>query len=219
MHQTCVCSTARVLSFRFFDIMADENDAAAKIQAAKKGNEVRNQAAVKKSKVWQALNRDSVDDLKAALEAAAPADLTLSDGERTPLRAALEESKYECAKALLGHDAALGVGEVELAVWQRFLADKKLAASEDAEDPPDVTSEEYIPGLAAQFFPDANPTEAMHTVRAIVTIGVYIGGRADVDSEEYPNGKSFDLQVGARSGSGISLSPDGDVYVGEYAAG
>ncbi len=198
----------------------EEEDAAAKIQAIKRGEEARSAAAVKKSKIWQRLNVNDAAGLQAEVEKAEANELARADATGTiPLRKALADATYDCAKVLLAANGALGVPANELAVWERVVADKKYAAQEDAEEPADVNDPEYQKGLAESMLAGVDPTEAAYTVKAIVAIGMYIGGRAEVDPEQYPNGKMFDLQVGAREGSGVSLAPNGDVDFGDYEAG
>ena len=68
---------------------------------------------------------------------ASSAELCVQDPEgQTPLAAAIAEKKYDCAKVLLGYDAALAIPEKELKAYNLIQKCKKEAAME--EPPEDV---------------------------------------------------------------------------------
>jgi len=195
---------------------AQEQDAAAiKIQAIKKGNEARADLALKKSKVWAAVEAGDATALRAAITAGEDAGL-VDETKGTPLRVALESAKWPCAEVLVGVDAALGIpSATELAVWAKVQADRKLTEGPDGEEPPDVASEEYAAALVEQMFADG-PKEGAHTVKRILTLGLYAGGRASRDETVE---LSFDGELQKRDGFAVSLAPGGDVFVGTYVAG
>ncbi len=133
------------------------------------------------------------------------------------LQTAILSDKYEEVKALLADTANLGVEPVKLGVWERVQKDKLPGKDEEGNEtePKDVASEEYMTELSTELLPDVDPADAAFIIKAIVSIGLYEGGRASV--EEYD--KAFDTQVGDRSGFGVSLMASGDVYAGEYGVG
>ena len=134
------------------------------------------------------------------------------------LKDAVLGSEYDKAKELLGDPAGLGVPAAELAVYTKVQADQLESTNEEGEtvEPRDVESEEYQAELAeAGLLPDLEAADVAHTIKAIVKIGLYHGERATVADVD----KSFDAQVGERSGYGVCLMPKGDVYAGEYVAG
>ena len=133
------------------------------------------------------------------------------------LQAAILSDKYDEAKKLLADTANLGVEPVKLSVWERVQKDKLPGKDEEGNEtePKDVASEEYMTELAGSMLKDVDPADALFIVKAIVSIGLYEGGRASVEEVD----KAFDTQVGNRAGFGVSLLAGGDIYVGEYGAG
>ena len=193
----------------------EQEEAAAKIQAIKRGNEARAEVELKKaiaaSPVWAAAKAGDA----AALEALLPSpDVALvGPGGSTALTAAIEKgtSAIECAKLLIAYNEGLGVGAAELAVWEAIQKDMLPGVDEEGgeTEPKDVAGEEYQAELAASM--SCDPA----LIKQLVKIGLYVGARAEI--AEYD--KAFDTQVGDRSGYGVDLSPAGDIYAGMYAGG
>ena len=195
----------------------NENEAATAIAARQKGKLARNEAATKKSKIWQAMRRPDLPLLTELLAKSSAAEICVLDQEgRTPLAAAIVESRYDCAKLLIECDDALNVPSTQLAIWQRVQKEKKAAEDEENEEPVDVNDPEWQKSTAEEFFgPDVNE-ELDGPVKAIVTIGVFVGGRAERDPTIEP---TFDTELTHRLGFGTALAPHGDVYVGDFGAG
>ena len=115
----------------------DEDKAATIMASAQKGKKARAAGASKKSKIWQALGRPCAVTLAELCSSASSAELCVQDPEgQTPLAAAIAEKKYDCAKVLLGYDAALAIPEKELKAYNLIQKCKKEAAME--EPPEDV---------------------------------------------------------------------------------
>ena len=105
-----------------------------------------------------------------------------------------------------------------LKLWEKFQADKVPPTDEEAEAK-DVTSEEYAAELAAELTgAGVAEADAGYTVKALLGIGFYFGGRGDVPLNDTGD-KTFDLAQGPKSSLGFSLLPGGDVYAGEFADG
>lgn len=104
------------------------------------------------SKIWTAIGLSNAALLAEALSGASVSEMCISDPKgRTPLAAAIEECKYDCAKVLIGYDAALNVPAQQLSVWQAVQAAKKAAEDPEAEDPVDVYDAEWQKSLAEQL--------------------------------------------------------------------
>ena len=61
-------------------------------------------------------------------------------------------------------------------------ADRKAAADPDAEDPADINDEEYQKALGAEKFASLDAKDSALAVKRIVGIGLYEGGRAELES-------------------------------------
>jgi adenylate kinase len=141
-----------------------------------------------------------------------------SPTDGTPLKAALMRKKFGCAKELIQYNVALGLPDAQLKIWERVQTDLKPGVDEEGgeTEPKDVADVEgYQTPLAAEMLPDLDPADAGYVVKAIVSIGLYQGERAELAEPD----KQFDTQVGDKSGYGVTLSPAGDVYAGMYGAG
>jgi len=134
------------------------------------------------------------------------------------LKKAILADKFDQVKTLLAETSNLGVAPEKLAVWEKVQKDKLPGVDEEGgeTEPKDVASEEYMKELAELLLPEVEEADAMFVIKAIVTIGLYEGGRAEF---QYDDDKQFDTQVGDRAGYGVSLLAAGDVYAGEYGAG
>ena len=119
-----------------------QEEAAAKIQAIKRGTAARAEVELKKaiaaSPVWAAAKAGDA----AALEALLPSpDVALvGPGGSTALTAAIEKgtSAIECAKLLIAYDSALGADAAALGVWSTVLKDKlPIPEGEEAGAPTD----------------------------------------------------------------------------------
>ena len=121
------------------------------------------------------------------------------------LQAAILSDKYDEAKKLLADTANLGVEPVKLSVWERVQKDKLPGKDEEGNEtePKDVASEEYMTELAGSMLKDVDPADALFIIKAIVSIGLYEGGRASVEEVD----KAFDTQVGNRAGFGRAGAP------------
>ncbi|KAL3894205.1 MAG: hypothetical protein SGPRY_013871 [Prymnesium sp.] len=192
----------------------DPNKAQTVLASAQRGRKTRVDGASKLSKIWQAMRRADPKALAALCSAVAPSELRVLDPEgRTPLRAAIEQRQYDCAKVLLEYDEALSVGESELRAWRLIQKSKVEAELEDTEEPVDVTDADWQKEQSdAIFGPDADE----YLFKSIVTIGVYEGARATRDPAVEP---TFDSEVTHRCGFGTALAPHGDVFVGSFGAG
>jgi len=196
----------------------EQNDAAEKIQAIKRGQDARAKVeldkAINASPVWAAVKAGDAAKL-ASIAASGSNNLGLGSAESgTPLQAAVAAAQYECAKVLVSSDSALGMPATELKVWQKIQEDQKPSVDEEGNevDPKDTSDPEYQAELAAALLPSLDPKEAGFVVKAIAKIGFYVGGRAELAEVD----KEFDGHVGAKAGYGVSLSPGGDVYAGMY---
>ena len=184
---------------------ADEEAAAAKIQAMKRGNEARaevqNKRDVASSTLWAAVTSGDAAALKELLPNASTDELALTDPSRgTALQAAIEGAKWGCAAALVGYDGCLGLsasilaasdyplayggltGETVLKLWQKIQLDKQPPANEE-EEPKDLESEEYQQELVAELtaaHSGLSAAEAGYIVKAVTSIGFYLGGRGPV---------------------------------------
>lgn len=197
----------------------EQEEAAAKIQAIKRGQADRAKAELMKqlaaSPVWAAVKADDVAKLSAAL-AESSDGVGLADPELgTPLAYAIAEAKFESAKVLITYDAALGMPAKELAVWQQIQKDMLPIPEGEEGEEKDVQSEEYQAELAASLLADMDAAEAGYLIKRIVKIGLYEGGRVAVAEPDM----AFDTMVGDKSGYGVMLSATGDVYAGMYGAG
>lgn len=198
--------------------MTDQEAAALQIQAIQRGNAARAETEQKKglngSKIWAAVRSGDVKALRELLLTAGR-EMSLEDpNEGTPLKAAIVGSKYECAKALVAYDGALGLPEAQLAVWQRVQQDQLPIPEGEEGEEKDVNSEEYQADLASTMLSHMAAVDAGFLVKAIIKIGLYVGERAVVE-EHF---KQFDTQLGDKLGYGVCLSPAGDVYAGMYGA-
>ncbi len=134
------------------------------------------------------------------------------------LERALATGAWATAAALVASDDSLeldGESQPQYTVWckvQEALLPRALEGDDDeeAEDEVDVHDEDWQAGLAAELGCEAG------TVKQVVDLGVYKGGRAERDEFSEP---AFDGELTARAGYGVSLGPKGDVYAGSYAAG
>ena len=61
-------------------------------------------------------------------------------------------------------------------------ADRKAAADPEAEDPADINDEEYHKALGAEKFAALDLKDSALAVKRIVGIGLYEGGRAELES-------------------------------------
>jgi len=97
--------------------------AAVKIQTLKRGNTARAETAHRLNRVWPAVEAGDVKLLSECLgEAKVNLGACNADGV-TPLRAALEQGKHECAALLIQHDASLAMPDDDaLAVWTKVQA-------------------------------------------------------------------------------------------------
>jgi len=197
----------------------DEDNAATVLASAQKGKKARAQGASKKSKIWQALGRPDPVLLAELCASASDKELCVLDPNgKSPLAAAIEERKYDCAKVLLGYDTALNIPEAELKAWQLIQEIKKEKAMEE---PPEdakfadveIEDAEWQKTTSDELFgADAD----QYLLKSIITIGIYQGGRAERDPTVEP---AFDTEVTHRFGFGTALAPHGDVYVGSFGAG
>lgn len=199
----------------------EQERAAEKMQAIQRGNAARAEAEARRkletSPIWACLKKDEAEKMKELLKDASAEDMSIeSVTEGTPLKAALMRKKFGCVKELIQYNGALGLPEAQLKIWERVQADKMpIPEGEEGEEKDVNDVEGYQAPLAAEMLADLDPTDAGYVVKAIVSIGLYQGERAELAEPD----KQFDTQVGDKSGYGVTLSPQGDVYAGMYGAG
>lgn len=197
--------------------MADQDVAAAKMQAVIRGKSTRSEDP-------RVLKCVHTGDL-AALE-----KLLATGVQATPsaLRASINAPVKAIAAVLINKESAWGVGETELACWKKVQSALHPTPTEvDPEpEPADVTDTEGWQAEAGKELfgtdtdegrePPSDPTYAL-TMHCVVAVGCYAGGRAE--PEDKYREPAFDTEKTARAGYGVCLLPKGQVYAGYMAEG
>ena len=205
----------------------EEDAAAAKLQAIKRGQKAREDVKqAKAARKVQSMQRGKKARkggeqlLKAISTLNYPLlERLLAEGaepDSDVLRAALAAPSRAFASRLIVEQSAWGVEPKQLAVWNEVQSALSPAAGEDEEEPEeaDVAGEEWQASTAAKVF-GADP-EGVYLVKQVVTLGAYAGARAEADEVAE---LAFDTEVTAREGYGVALMPKGAVYAGDFAAG
>jgi len=186
---------------------AGDAEALSKVQAQIRGRNARKGDAV----LLKAIAQNNYPQLeKLMAKGSQPNPECLVAALQSPIRA--------FASLLVANQNSWGVDPKELAIWNDIIAALNPKPSEEDEEPEpaDVESEEWQQQLAEKHFGEGTK-DGVYVVRRIAKVGIYVGERAEVNKQLDEPG--FDAQVSSREGYGVLLSPQGDVYAGQWLAG
>ena len=206
---------------------SQEDAAAAKLQAIKRGQQARQDVAqTKAARKVQSMQRGKKarkggEQLLKAIETLNYALFErLLDEGATPgpevLFKALASPNRAFASRLIVEQSAWNIEPKQLEVWNEVQSALSPPAGEEEEEPEevDVAGEEWQASTAAKVY--GTDPEGVYLVKQVVTLGAYAGKRAEADEDEEPE---FDTAVTAREGYGVALMPKGAVYAGYFSAG
>ena len=188
----------------------DEEDAAAKIQAIKRGKNAREDVEkAKAARKMQSMQRgkksrkggDKLEHAVKTLNVALLERLIDEGAVATPeaLKLAIASPARAMAMMLISEQTAWGVDFKELEVWNK-VQDASAPPGDEEEEPEevDVAGEEWQTATATEIY--GTDPDGIYKVKGVVAVGVYAGERAEADPVAE---LAFDTEVQAR---GILMS-------------